>query len=44
VTLGPTLGAIGCKLLRVEDAEATARIRAWQSEQVRYKPAHAAVG
>ena len=26
VTLGSTLGAIGCKLLRVEDAEATARI------------------
>jgi hypothetical protein len=28
VTLGPTLGAIGCKLLLVEDAEATAKIRA----------------
>jgi hypothetical protein len=38
VTLGPTLGAIGCKLLLVEDAEATARIRARHSEQVRYKP------
>lgn len=28
VSLGPTLGAIGCKLLLVEDPEQTARIRA----------------
>jgi hypothetical protein len=28
VSLGPMLGATGCKLLLVEDTEATARIRA----------------
>jgi hypothetical protein len=48
VTLGPTLGAIGCKLLLVEDAEQTAKIRARarsrQNEQVRYRPALAVVG
>jgi hypothetical protein len=48
VTLGPTLGAIGCKLLLVEDAEQTAKIRARarprHNEQVRYKPALVADG
>ena len=48
VTLGPMLGAVGCKLLLVEDAEATAKIRARAKprhrEQIRYKPALAAEG
>jgi len=43
-----TLGAIDCKLLLVEDAEAAAKIRARartrHSEQVRYKPARAVEG
>jgi hypothetical protein len=41
VTLGPMLGAIGCKLILVEDPEQTAKIRkrAWprDNRQVRYK-------
>jgi len=43
VSLGPMLGAVGCKLLLVEDPDQTAKIRARAEprhvEQVRYKPA-----
>jgi hypothetical protein len=42
LSLGPVLGAIGCKLLLVEDTEQTARIRKRakprDNNQVRYKP------
>jgi hypothetical protein len=36
--LGPTLGAVGCKLLLVEDTEATARIRARMKRRERAVP------
>ncbi len=41
-TMGPILGAIGCKLVLVEDPEQTAKIlnraRPRDNSQVRYKP------
>ena len=41
VTPGPVLGALGCKLLLVEDVEQIAKIRArarsQDSRQIRYK-------
>jgi hypothetical protein len=44
VSLGPTLGAIGCKLLLVEDTEATARIRARMKPRERALRAQAVAG